>query len=85
MTDDGPQRGRPNSLRLKAPAGPLRALVIGLLVARALGWHDLPPDSARNVTVTVTSYRVCLRRACNRIEPGRPPSRGRVPTLGEER
>jgi hypothetical protein len=85
MTDDGRQRGRPNSSRLKAPVGPLRVLVIGLLAARALGWHDLPPDSARSVTVTVTSYRICLQRACNRIEPGRLPSRGRVPALGGER
>ena len=51
MTDDEQRRGRPNSPRLKTPAGPLRALVIGLLAARALSWHAFQ----RSVTVTVNA------------------------------
>jgi hypothetical protein len=86
MTDDEQRRGRPNSPRLKAPAGPLRALVIGLLAARALSWHDLSSDLGRSVTVTVTSYRICVQQGCNRIELGRmTPEPDRTTMPGSER
>lgn len=86
MKDDEQRRERPNSLRLKAPAGPWRVLVIGLLAARALSWHDLSSDLGRSVTVTVTSYRICIQHGCKRTEVGRLTlGRDRTTTAGRER
>lgn len=86
MKDDKQRRERTNRLRLKMPAGPWRALVVGLLAARALSPHGVSADSGVTVTVTVTSYRICILHGCSRTEVGRlVPGQDQTTTLGTDR
>ncbi|HEX3325237.1 MAG TPA: hypothetical protein VHR65_08945 [Solirubrobacterales bacterium] len=84
MKDDKQRPERANRLRLKMPAGPWRALVVGLLAARALSPHGVSADSG--VTVTVTSYRICILHGCSRTEVGRlAPGQDQTTALGTDR
>lgn len=68
----GPDRtGGP---RIKAPASPWRALVIGLLAARALSLHGA---SDAGVTATVNTYRICFSNGCNHARASVPPKPAR--------
>jgi hypothetical protein len=63
MKDDEQRGGRSNGPRVKKPASPWRALVIGLLAVRALSLPGVSADSG--VTVTVTTYRICFSHGCS--------------------
>jgi hypothetical protein len=74
----------PRSARARATVGPWRALVIGLLAAKALSSHGIAGDSG--VTVNVTSYRICVLHGCNRAEVDRlAPRQSRATTAGANR
>jgi hypothetical protein len=84
MKDDEQRRGRPKRPQIKPPGATWRALVIGVLAARAFSLHGASADS--EVTVTVTSYRICVLHGCGhtkvrRMEPGR----GHTTRLGTKR
>jgi hypothetical protein len=84
MKDDEQRREPPNRLRLKTPAGPWRALVIGLLAARVFSPHGDSADTGG--TVTVTSYRICVLHGCSHTEAGRlAPGQDHTRTLETER
>jgi len=63
MKDDEQRAGRPNDPRARKPVSPWRALIIGLLAARALSLPGASTDSG--VTVNVTTYRICFSQGCS--------------------
>jgi hypothetical protein len=62
MKDEERRLDRPHGPRIKTPAGTWRAIVIGLLAARALTLHGA---SDPGVTVTVNTYRICFSNGCS--------------------
>jgi hypothetical protein len=85
MKDSELQPEQPKSLRPKAPIGPWRALFIGLFAARVLCSHGASADLGASLTVTVTSYRICVLHSCTRSEVRRLPRQNRTTRLARER
>jgi hypothetical protein len=82
MKDDERGLDRASGPRIKAPASLWRALVIGLLAARALSLHG---SSDAGATVTVNTYRICFSNGCNHARTnGVPPEPARK-TMKKER